>query len=210
MALGQVDPQETCELLERVRSGDQQALDMLLNEHRPAMVRFVTARLDRRLRGRLDASDVVQDAFAEAVRRLTDFLNDRPMPFRLWLRKTTYERLLMQYRRHLGAARRSVEREVMLSEDSALVAAGAIVADCSTPSNARQRQETADRLKAALAELNCVDREIIIMRSIDELAYDEIGCLLGIATAAARKRHGRALLRLADFLKKHGLAESDV
>ena len=115
------DTPSTCRLLEQVRNGDARALDELLTRHRPALHAFVAARLDRPLRGRLDPSDVVQEAQMEVARRMSDYLDRRPMPFHLWVRKTAYERLLNLRRDHRQAARRSVEREVGLPERSSLL-----------------------------------------------------------------------------------------
>src|SRR5919201_2466011 len=114
------DSDETRQLLDDLRAGDGRAFGRLFARHRPYLRRLVALRLDTRLRARLDPSDVVQDAQLEAFRRLPDYLERRPMPFRLWLRKTAQERLAMLARRHLGAARRTVAREVPLPEGSSV------------------------------------------------------------------------------------------
>src|SRR5262245_20878529 len=108
------DSAETCALLDRVRGGDRAALDALLARCRPALRDFVEFHLDPRLRARVDPSDVVQETQLELVRRMDDFLRKKPMPFRLWLRKKAYERLLNLRRDHLTRARRSVAREAVL------------------------------------------------------------------------------------------------
>src|SRR5581483_5391308 len=97
----QPDSTETRGLLEAIRRGDGQALDGLLRRHRPELLSFVEVHLDPRLRARVDPSDVVQETQLEAVRRMDDYLRRRPMPFRLWLRKNAYERLLNLARDHL-------------------------------------------------------------------------------------------------------------
>src|SRR5689334_12329507 len=112
------DSAETGQLLNALRGGKPEAFGQLFERHRPSLRRLVAIRLDTRLRNRLDPSDVVQDTQMEAFRRLPDYLRRRPMPFRLWLRKTAQERLLMLSRRHLGAARRAVGREVRLPDQS--------------------------------------------------------------------------------------------
>jgi RNA polymerase sigma-70 factor (ECF subfamily) len=108
------DSAETCALLEQVREGDRRALDLRLGHHRPVLRAFVEARLDPRVRARLDPSDAVQEAQLEVARRMDDFLARRPMPFHLWVRKTAYQRLLNAQRDHRRRARRSVDREVAL------------------------------------------------------------------------------------------------
>src|SRR4051812_45096266 len=116
--MGEVKPDsaETRDLLEQVRQGDRQALDALLARHRPALRDFVEVRLDPRVAARVDPSDVVQEAQFAAARRIDDYLQRRPMPFRLWLRKAAYERLLDLQKHHGKRARRSVRREVALPD----------------------------------------------------------------------------------------------
>src|SRR6516225_2707082 len=110
------DSAETLRLLEEVNRGNAQAFNRLFARHRPALRQAIAMRLDPRLRARVDPSDVVQETQMEAFRRLADFLERRPMPFRLWLRKTAYERLLELHRHHIQRGKRSVRREVALPE----------------------------------------------------------------------------------------------
>src|SRR5438552_2320675 len=102
------DSERTCRLLDQVRQGDRQAFEQLLARHRPQLRQFIAQRLDPQLRARVDPSDVVQETQLEVHRRLDDYLERRPMPFRLWLRKTAYERLLMLRRQHIESRRRAV------------------------------------------------------------------------------------------------------
>src|SRR5262245_2369821 len=106
------DSAETCRLLDEVRSGDQAAFGRLFARHRPGLRHFVALRLDPRIQARLDPSDIVQETQLEAYSRMNDFLQRRPMPFSVWLRKTAYERLLKVRRFHVKAAQRSVDREL--------------------------------------------------------------------------------------------------
>src|SRR5436190_5237875 len=111
MAPAKPDSEATCRLLERIEKGDRVAFEELFARHRQLLRRLVEIRLDTRLRTRVDPSDVVQDAHLEAFRRLPDFLERKPMPFRLWLQKTAHERMRMVERQHLEASRRAVSRE---------------------------------------------------------------------------------------------------
>jgi RNA polymerase sigma-70 factor (ECF subfamily) len=201
------DSAETCGLLERVAQGNQHALGRLLQRYRPRLHAFVEARLDPRLRSRLDPSDVVQEVQLEVARRMDDFLNRSPMPFHLWVRKTAHERLLKVQRDH-RRARRSVGREVALPDRSSLLLAKPLLAPGSSPSRHLAAQEFADRVGKAVAQLAEADREILLMRHAEELPYAEIACLLDIEADAARKRYGRSLLPLRQVLKDHGLLES--
>ena len=201
------DSEETRGLLEQVARGDRSALGRLLQRFRPRLQAFIEARLDPRVRSRLDPSDVVQEVQLEVTRRMDDFLNRSPMPFHLWVRKTAYERLLKLQREH-RRMRRAVEREVPLPEQSSLLLARPLLGGVASPSQQLVAREFADRVGRAVAELADADREILLMRHAEQLPYAEIACLLDVEVDAARKRYGRALLRLRKVLKDHGLLES--
>jgi RNA polymerase sigma-70 factor (ECF subfamily) len=198
------DSAQTCGLLERVGRGDRRALEQLLAHYRPGLRTFVEVRLDPRLAARMDPSDVVQEAQLEVVRRMDDFLRRRPMPFHLWVRKTAYERLL-DLRRHHRRARRSVEREAALPDRSSLLLARPLLAGGPSPSQQLEARELAERVAHAVDRLSESDREILLMRHGESLPFEEIACLLDIELAAARKRFGRALLRLQTALSEQGL-----
>jgi RNA polymerase sigma-70 factor (ECF subfamily) len=198
------DSAGTCRLLDDVRRGDRRALERLLARYRPDMEAFVAFHLDPRLRGRVGASDLVQEAQLDVARRIDDFLRRRPMPFHLWVRRTAYQRLL-NLRRDLRRARRAVDREVPLPERSSLLLAGPLVRGGPSPSQQAQAREFAERVGRAVAELAEADREVLLLRHAQELAYEEIAYLLDIEPAAARKRYGRALIRLQKVLTDHGL-----
>jgi RNA polymerase sigma-70 factor (ECF subfamily) len=201
------DADRTERLLDRVRAGDRQAFEELLVQYRPNLRRFVVLRLDLRLRARVDPSDIVQEAQLEAVRRLDAYLADPVLPLPLWLRQLAQDRLVMAYRRHVKAACRGVRQEVPLPEKSSLVLARQLLARGSTPSQKLEREELVRRVRQAVAQLADADREILLMRSFEGLAFEEVSCLLKIDAAAARKRHGRALLRLGKLLSASGLLE---
>src|SRR5205085_11357598 len=90
------------ELLRRAAAGDQQGWGELLTRHRGRLRRMVTVRLDPRLQGRIDPSDVLQEACLEASARLGEYLREPRMPFFLWLRFLTGQQLLALHRHHLG------------------------------------------------------------------------------------------------------------
>jgi RNA polymerase sigma-70 factor (ECF subfamily) len=202
------DSAQTCALLERIARSDREALGLLLERYRRRLHAFIAARLDPRLRARLDASDVLQEVQLELARRIDDFLERTPMPFHLWARKTAYERLLKVQRHHRLRARRSVDRELALPEHSSLLLARPLLAGTPSPSQQVAAREFGDRVGRAVAGLPEADREILLMRHAEELPYAEIACLLDLSAEAARKRYGRALLRLRQVLKDHGLLEA--
>src|SRR5262245_4052170 len=102
---------DTDRLLAAAAAGDDAARGQLLARHRDRLVRAIARRLDRRLAARVDPSDVVQEALADADRKLPAYLRRRPLPFYPWLRRLALERLLRLYRRHVRAGKRSVTRE---------------------------------------------------------------------------------------------------
>src|SRR5262245_10632272 len=204
------DSEETRRLLREAQAGDRGAFDRLFDRHRPGLLRVVEARLDPKVRARVDASDVVQEAQLEAYRRLPDYLARRPMPFRLWLRKTAQERLLMVRRRHVGAGGRAVTREEPLPERSSLLLARPFLAAGSTPSQRLVEHELARRVTQAVARLPEADQEILLLRTYEGLSNREAAYVLGLDPASASKRHGRAVLRLHRLLIEGGLTESQL
>jgi RNA polymerase sigma-70 factor (ECF subfamily) len=202
------DSEATDDLLRQVLAGDRAAFDRLFSRCRPYLRRVIGLRMDPRLRPRLDPSDVVQEAELEAFRRLADYLERRPMPFRLWLRKTALERLLMAQRSHLQAARRAVGREAPQPDRSSLELVRQLLAAGSSPSQRLDRAERARRVTAALAQLGETDREVLVMRNLEGLSNQETAEALQIEPAAASQRYGRALLRLRTLLVENGLMES--
>lgn len=190
----------TQQLLDRLRAGDRTALDGLLERYRERMRRFLDLRMDGKLRGRVDPSDIIQEAQIEMARRIDDYLNRTPMPFHVWVCKTSYENLLRLRRQHVEAARRSVEREAVLSQESSVMLAGKMLAGTNTPSQQLIREELVKRVQDAMGELSEVDREILLLRTFEGLSNVEVAQVLDLQPEAASKRYGRALIRLRQVL----------
>ncbi|QEH38182.1 ECF RNA polymerase sigma factor SigD [Aquisphaera giovannonii] len=191
-------------LLERSLAGDASARRELLERHRDDLRRMVRARLNRRLASRIDPSDVVQDALAEASQRLDDYLRDRPLPFLGWLRQLTAERVVDAHRRHVTAQTRSVRREApgpLSWDDSASALGNHLVANDTSPSGRMALQERLDRVMAALQAMPEKDREILVMRHIEQLPAARIAETLGCTVGAAEARIYRALVRLRGCLE---------
>lgn len=199
------DSTETSRLLGGVRQGDRRAFDELFARHEPFLQRLVDARLPVGFRARINPSDVVQETQLEAYRRLEDFLSRQPMSFRLWLRKMACERIIMVQRQHVGAKRRTIDREVGCSMQSSTALARQLVQRGSSPSIQIIRRELVHNVRDALTELAEGDREILIMRTVESLSNQEVAQLLGIESVAASQRYGRALLRLRKALLKRGV-----
>ena len=202
-----MNSETTNELLDQVRGGDRQALDRLLTEHRAYLRGVVALRLDARLKSRVDASDVVQEAQLEAVRRVDDYLAQPALPFRLWLRQIACDRLIMAQRQHVGAERRAVSRESPLPDESSAGLGALALAGGPTPSQIMSRDELAARVRQALARLDDDDRDVLLMRNFEGLSNQEVAQVLDIEPAAASKRYGRALLRLRTALLSQGVSE---
>jgi RNA polymerase sigma-70 factor (ECF subfamily) len=192
------------ELLRNAAGGDQPALTELLQGYRDPIRRMVQARMDRRMAARVDASDVVQDVLIEATQRLPDYIQGPPMPFRLWLRQIAQDRMIDLHRRH-RAQRRDVTREQATApagwdDRSSLDLAAKLVDTELTPAAHAIRQELQRRFYAALDELRDDDREIVVMRHVEQLGNSEVAEALGLTPAAAGMRYLRALRRLKEVL----------
>lgn len=197
------DTEETRDLLEQVRLGDRRALDRLLASHRPALARLVRHRLDRMVSRRVDASDIVQEVLLVASRRLDAFLAAPTVPFAGWLRQLARDRLIDEHRRQRLAGRRSVEREQVLpslSDQSAFELADCLRDPELTPAAGAIERELQERFRAAISDLDELDREMIQLRHIELLSNGETAERLGLSPAAAGMRHLRALRRLRDIL----------
>jgi RNA polymerase sigma-70 factor (ECF subfamily) len=198
------------QLLNQLVEGDPAARELLLNRHRKRLRQMIALRLDRRLWARVDPSDVVQETLAIADQKLTDFARRRPLPFYPWLRCLAWERLVQIRRLHIGALSRSVEREeslhLPLPNESALKLADRLAARGSSPSARLQRDEMLNRVRRALVELKEGDREVLVLRYLEDLTTKEIAAVLSVTEATVKMRHLRAVRRLRKLLGE-GLAE---
>jgi RNA polymerase sigma-70 factor (ECF subfamily) len=199
---------ETQRLLQQIRAGERQAIGLLFAQHQAYLRRLVELRLDSRLRSRLDASDIVQEAHLEGLRRLDTYLERPALPFRLWLRQIAFDRVGKARRQHLGTARRALDKEVPLPDGPSSVLARQLLSPSATPSQQLSHEELAGHLRKAVAQLAAPDREQVLLRHFEGLSNREVACLLDIEPAAASKRYGRALLRLHRILFEGGLTES--
>ncbi len=191
--------------IEAVRRGDQAALAALFSEHRERLRRMVEFRLDARLKGRISTSDVLQEAYIDALKRLPHYQADPDIPFFIWLRTVTMQRLIDVHRFHLGAQARDAAKEIRLGGGDSIEAStekmAGLVGDLTSPSQAAQRGEIMDRLLEALDGLDPTDREVLALRHFEEMSNHEVAALLGIQNAAASKRYVRAIERLKHALE---------
>jgi RNA polymerase sigma-70 factor, ECF subfamily len=197
----------TSELVARAADGDVAATNELFSLYKTRLRRMVAFRLDKRLAARIDPSDVVQDALGEAHGRLSEFLTQQDVSFYPWLRAIAWNKLIDTYRRHVRAARRSVDREVIqldLSGESKAMLVNRLAARSSSASEAYLRQELHERLRQAIDELPADDRELIALKHLEEMTFDEVGAVLRLSGEAVRSRYRRAIQRLHGVLHQDG------
>ncbi len=196
---------ETVEILKQARDGDPAAVAAIFERHRERLLRMVEIRLDRRLQARIDASDVVQDAYVDVIGRITEYLHNPKLPLFLWLRLVVGDRVMKLHREHLGTQLRDANREVSLYRGALPAASSAALAaqllgKQTSPTQAVIRAERMLRVQEALNSLEPIDREILSLRHFEELSRSEAAQALGIEEAAAAKRYVRALKRLKAVL----------
>jgi RNA polymerase sigma-70 factor (ECF subfamily) len=196
---------DTAGLLERARTGDKGALNELFVRHRARLLLMVELRLDRRLQSRIDASDVIQDAYVDAIRRLEEYLRQPDYPLFLWLRLIVGERLMKLHRHHLGTQMRDAGLEISIYQGALPTASSAALAaqllgKHTSPTQAAVRAERMIRLQEALNSLDPIDREVLSLRHFEEMSLAETARSLEIEESAAAKRYIRALKRLKAIL----------
>lgn len=202
-------------LLQQAAEGDRAAWGALLERHRGRLRRMVDFHLDRRLKGRIDPSDVIQEAYLEASSRLPEYLQGRALPFFLWLRLLTRQRLAQLHRFHLKAQVRDAGREISLYQGALPNATSAALAAqllgrLTRPSEAAVRAEMKVRLQEALNAIDPTDREVLALRHFERLSTSETATVLGISEEATKKRHIRAVRRLKEVLSSMPGGAGDV
>jgi RNA polymerase sigma-70 factor (ECF subfamily) len=192
------------DLLQKAANGNQAAVEQLLDLHRERLRAMIALRLDHRLVTRVDPSDVVQETLAEAFRKLAEYLHSRPVPFYVWLRQIAWDKIHQLYRQHVLAQRRTVAREkrlqMVLPEHSTMQLANRLVSPGSSPSSNLARRELKARVTTALSRLSSHDREVLILRYLEQLSTEETAAVLGMSVEAVRSRQRRALERFSNLV----------
>jgi RNA polymerase sigma-70 factor (ECF subfamily) len=192
-------------LLRQVAAGDQAVWGDLLEQHRARLRRMVELRLDPRLQGRLDASDVVQEAYLTASVQLAGYLKKPTIPFYLWLRLVTGQKLVELHRHHLRTKARDASRQISLHRGAQPAASSATLASKligrePRPSQAAREVEQRQWVQKALEGMDPLDREVVVLRHFEQLSNAEAAQVLGLEVSAASKRYVRALQRLKEIL----------
>ena len=189
--------------LEILKSGNADSIAEVFSQHRDKLQRMVRFRLDRRLYGRVDTADVLQDVWLETSRRIEDYTSNPAVPFFVWVRQIAYQIIIDLHRRHLGAQKRNVSQEVSVAKsncDTSISIAAQLVGSLTSPSHAAIRKERLGSLREALDSMDEIDREVLALRHFEELSNNEVAEILGIQKTAASNRYVRALKRLKQVL----------
>lgn len=198
------------EIIARLSAEREQALGYFFEMVRQRLQRIIGFRMDHRLGGRVSQSDVLQETYVRAAKRLDHYLQQPEMPFFVWLRLEVQQQLIELHRMHFGAEKRDVRREVSMlgqahSEQTSIAIAAHLAAQMTTPSELFRRAEKIAWLEKTLNEMNELDREVIALRHFEELSNEETARLLEITPTAASKRYLRALKRLREISNSSSL-----
>jgi RNA polymerase sigma-70 factor (ECF subfamily) len=199
--------ERTSELLQRAAAGDEAALRTLFSEHEDRLKRMIRLRLNRRLQGRLDSSDVLQEAYLEIAGKLPQYVQNQDAPFFLWLRSMAGLKLAEVHRRHLGTQMRDADRDVSIYR-GALPAANSVslaahlLGTMTSPSQTAIKAEMRIKLQEALDGMDPIDREVIALRHFEQLSSDETAEVLGLSKSGASSRYIRAIKRLKQMLEE--------
>jgi RNA polymerase sigma-70 factor (ECF subfamily) len=201
------DSDENAVLVAKAVAGDEAAFRELFDQYRERLKRMVRLRLSRRLQGRVDDSDVLQESYLEVARRLREYAGKPELPFFLWLRHITGLKLTEVHRRHLGTDMRDADREVSLHrgglpEADSVSLAAQLLGQLTTPSQAAVKAETRIFVQEALNAMDPVDREVLALKHFEQLSISEIAQTLGISKAGAGSRYLRAVKRLREILER--------
>lgn len=181
-----------------------------LAQYRERLRQMVAFRLDRRLKGRVDPSDVIQETYLEANNRREEFERQPTSNLFLWLRYLAFQKVVTLHRHHLGRAMRSAARERSMDagtgSDTSVAIAAQIADRNQGPGSAVAQAEEADRLAVALDTMDPVDREVLALRHYEQLSNAEVAEVLGLSVSAASKRYLRALARLRQVLADANLS----
>jgi RNA polymerase sigma-70 factor, ECF subfamily len=194
-------------LLQRAAAGDEDALRELFEHYRDRLKRMVRLRLSRRLQGRVDDSDVIQEALVDIAKNLADYVREPRLPLFLWMRHMTGLKLTEVHRRHLGTQLRDADREVSLHrgglpEADSVSLAAQLLGQMTSPSQAAIKAETRIYVQEALNSMDPIDREVLALKHFEQLSTSEIADELGLSKAGAGSRYLRAIKRLRETLSR--------
>lgn len=196
------------QLIPLAATGDKVAIDHLVMLHRDRLKRMIVARMDQRLNRRMDASDVIQEMHVEISKRLPEYLSKPDVPYFVWLRFLARQKLAELIRRNVLTKARDVRREQPLHQgfaDSSIALSRYLSGQVESPSSALRKLELRELLTSMIGTLPETDREILLLRHVEQLTTAEAAAELDITENTCRQRHLRALRRMKELLEKAGL-----
>ncbi len=203
------------ELVERLKDQDHSALAELFEINRDRLSRMVSIRMDRRLKGRIDATDVLQEAYLILSKKIGNFADYPDMSPYVWMRLTVSDRLIALHRKHIHAGKRDARKEISMSQPASPDESSAEIVDtlADTVSSVGGKVARAEVTKMIKATLECMedkDREIILMRIFEGMSNTEAAQALNLTANGASSRFSRAMDRLQkDVLKTESGDEDD-
>ena len=205
--MNQLESEDIDQLVDLAKEGDESALSQLFEQYRDRLRRMILLRMDRRIQTRVDASDVLQEAYVDLASQLANYAKDPQLPFFLWLRRLTGQRLAKTHRFHLGQQKRDLARETRLEhatsvDASSVFMASQLIGQFTSVAGRALRREMQQKLQDVLDTMPETDREIIALRHVEQMSHAEIATLLEISENAATKRYIRSIRRLRSELAK--------
>ena len=193
------------EILDQLRCDGEHAVAELFAQYRDKLLRMVALRLDTRLLSKVDCDDILQESYVTAARRIHDYLQQPTVPVFVWLRQITLQVLIDTHRRYFSAQMRDVRQEVSRRRsegqgNSSICLVGHLADSLTSPSQCAVRRELLADMRSALEHLGDLDREVLVLRHLEELSNNEVAEVLGIDKYAASKRYLRALARLRNAM----------
>lgn len=210
--MAEFNDQECQMLLVQAAAGDQTAADRLLELHRDRLRAMIALRLDRRLSARVAPSDVLQETMLQAHQKLPEYLRTQPIPIYPWLRRMAWENIVQLHRQHIMAQARAVTREeqfdMALPDQSAFQLAERLTSKGSSATRKLMQNELKVRVQAVLGQLDPRDREVLVLRFLEQLSIEEAATVLEISQEAVKSRQRRALERFSELIDKSNTGTS--
>jgi len=194
--------------LNDLRDRGEAAVADLFQKYRVQLERMVSFRLDRRLYGRIDPADILQESYVEIAKRIDSYLADPQVSFFIWIRGITWQALLLTHRKHLEVQKRDARQEQSLNrspaDNTATSIASRLAGSFTSPSQGAMRDEQHEKLQSTLDQMDPTDREVLALRHFEQLSNKEVSELLGIGKTAASNRYMRALARMKAIMESLG------
>lgn len=199
------EPDPVDAITQRLIDGDENALGEAFDNYNQRFRQIIFFRLDRRLAVRIDEDDIIQETYCDAFKRIESYTSDPKVSLFVWLRSILQQTMIDLHRKHLGAAMRSVAREISVNEKfnaqaTSMSLAFQLIGNETSPSQAAMRDEMAEQVRSTIDSMEPIDREILALRHYEELTNSEIAEVLEITQATASVRYVRAVERLKKYL----------